>query len=145
MAPHLEVRGNLTSKFSREAYLEAVQKCIDYIYAGDVFQVNLSQRLLHPATVDSVELYMRLRHRNPATFAGYFATDEFEILSASPERFLQVRDSVVEARPIKGTRARVLMPEADLYAAEELRQSEKDRAENVMIVDLLRKDLSPIC
>ncbi|MBM00910.1 MAG: aminodeoxychorismate/anthranilate synthase component I [Rhodopirellula sp.] len=145
LAPQFEVRGNLTSNFSREAYLEAVQKCIDYIYAGDVFQVNLSQRLLHPATVDSVELYMRLRHRNPATFAGYFATDEFEILSASPERFLQVRDSVVEARPIKGTRARVLMPEADLYAAEELRQSEKDRAENVMIVDLLRNDLSPIC
>ena len=107
--------------------------------------MNLSQRLLHPATVDSVVVHAAAASCNPATFAGYFATDEFEILSASPERFLQVRDSVVEARPIKGTRARVLMPEADLYAAEELRQSEKDRAENVMIVDLLRNDLSPIC
>ncbi len=145
LATQFEIRGNLTSNFSREQYLEAVQKCIDYIHAGDVFQVNLSQRLLHPATTDSVDLYMRLRHRNPATFAGYFATDEFEIVSASPERFLQVRDSVVEARPIKGTRARILMPEADLYAAEELRQSEKERAENVMIVDLLRNDISPVC
>ena len=124
---------------------KSVVKCIDYIYAGDIFQVNLSHRLLHPAATDSVDLYMRLRHRNPATFAGYFATDEFEIVSASPERFLQVRNSVVEARPIKGTRARILVPEADLYAAEELRQSEKDRAENIMIVDLLRNDMSSVC
>jgi len=145
LAVQHEVRGSLTSNFSKEDYLQTVQKCIDYIYAGDIFQVNLSQRLLHPATTNSVELYTRLRHRNPATFAGYFATTEFEIVSASPERFLQVRDSVVEARPIKGTRARISMPEADLYAAEELRQSEKDLAENVMIVDLLRNDISAIC
>ena len=145
LAEQFEVRGDLTSNFSKERYLTAVQNCIDYIYAGDIFQVNLSQRLLHPATTDSVDLYIRLRHRNPATFAGYFATDDFEIVSASPERFLQVRNSIVEARPIKGTRARILMPEADLYAAEELRQSEKDRAENVMIVDLLRNDISPVC
>ena len=145
LAEQFEIRGSLTSNFSKEQYLEAVQKCIDYIYAGDIFQVNLSHRLLHPATADSVDLYMRLRHRNPATFAGYFATDEFEIVSASPERFLQVRNSVVEARPIKGTRARILVPEADLYAAEELRRSEKDRAENIMIVDLLRNDMSSVC
>jgi len=145
LAEQFEIRGSLTSNFSKEQYLEAVQKCIDYIYAGDIFQVNLSHRLLHPAATDSVDLYMRLRHRNPATFAGYFATDEFEIVSASPERFLQVRNSVVEARPIKGTRARILVPEADLYAAEELRQSEKDRAENIMIVDLLRNDMSSVC
>jgi len=145
LAEQFEIRGSLTSNFSKEQYLEAVQKCIDYIYAGDIFQVNLSHRLLHPAATDSVDLYMRLRRRNPATFAGYFATEEFEIVSASPERFLQVRNSVVEARPIKGTRARILVPEADLYAAEELRQSEKDRAENIMIVDLLRNDMSSVC
>ncbi len=145
LAEQFEIRGSLTSNFSKTQYLQAVQKCIDYIHAGDIFQVNLSQRLLHPATTDAVELYMRLRHRNPATFAGYFATDEFEIVSASPERFLRVHDSIVEARPIKGTRARISMPEADLYAAEELRKSEKDRAENIMIVDLLRNDMSPVC
>ena len=71
--------------------------------------------------------------------------NEFEIASASPERFLQVTRGVVEARPIKGTRARIAMPEADLYAAADLQQSEKDRAENVMIVDLLRNDISRVC
>ena len=137
--------GRLTSNMSAEEYLETAQKTIDYIHAGDIFQVNLSQRLLCRATTDAVSLYQRLRQRNPATFAGYFAMNEFEIASASPERFLQVTQGVVEARPIKGTRARIAMPEADLYAAADLQQSEKDRAENVMIVDLLRNDISRVC
>ena len=137
--------GRLTSNMSAEEYLEIAQKAVDYIRAGDVFPVNLSQRLLHRATIDAVSLYQRLRQRNAATFAGYFAMNEFEIVSASPERFLQVRRGVVEARPIKGTRARIAMPEADLYAAADLQQSEKDRAENVMIVDLLRNDISRVC
>jgi para-aminobenzoate synthetase component 1 len=130
---------------SAEKYLETAQQAVDYIHAGDIFQVNLSQRLLHRATTDAVSLYQRLRQRNAATFAGYFAMNEFEIASASPERFLQVTRGVVEARPIKGTRARIAMPEADLYAAADLQQSEKDRAENVMIVDLLRNDISRVC
>lgn len=137
--------GRLTSNMSAEEYLETVQKTVDYIHAGDIFQVNLSQRLLYRATTDTVSLYQRLRQRNPATFAGYFAMNEFEIASASPERFLQVSQGVVEARPIKGTRARIAMPEADLYAAADLQQSEKDRSENVMIVDLLRNDISRVC
>jgi para-aminobenzoate synthetase component 1 len=137
--------GRLTSNMSAEEYLETAQKTVDYIHAGDIFQVNLSQRLLCRATTDAVSLYQRLRQRNPATFAGYFAMNEFEIASASPERFLQVTQGVVEARPIKGTRARIAMPEADLYAAADLLQSEKDRAENVMIVDLLRNDISRVC
>jgi para-aminobenzoate synthetase component I len=137
--------GRLTSNMSAEEYLETAQKAVDYIRAGDIFQVNLSQRLLHRATTDAVSLYQRLRQRNAATFAGYFAMNEFEIASASPERFLQVTQGVVEARPIKGTRARIAMPEADLYAAVDLQQSEKDRAENVMIVDLLRNDISRVC
>jgi para-aminobenzoate synthetase component I len=92
-----------------------------------------------------VSLYLRLRRRNPATFAGYFDLGEFQIASASPERFLQVRGGEVEARPIKGTRRRTARPEADLFAGDELRESEKDNAENVMIVDLLRNDLSKVC
>ncbi len=88
---------------------------------------------------------MRLRRRNPATFAAYFDLGEFQIASASPERFLQVRDRRVEARPIKGTRRRSPWPEADLFAGDELLESQKDRAENVMIVDLLRNDLSRVC
>lgn len=135
----------LTSNFSAEGYLEAIARAIEYIRAGDIFQVNLSQRLLFPASSDSVSLYLRLRTRNPATFAGYFDLGEFQIVSASPERFLQVRGRQVEARPIKGTRQRTARPEADLYASEDLRLSEKDRAENVMIVDLLRNDLARVC
>ncbi len=135
----------LTSSFTREQYLAAIERAIEYIRAGDVFQVNLAQRLLHPATDDSVSLYLRLRERNPATFGGYFDLGDFQIASASPERFLQVIGDEVEARPIKGTRRRLARPEADLFAGDELRESEKDNAENVMIVDLLRNDLSRVC
>jgi len=147
LAPQFTVPGpaGLTSNFSRKGYLQAVERAIEFIAAGDIFQVNLSQRLLFPARDDAVALYLRLRRRNPATFAGYFDLGEFQIASASPERFLQVRDRRVEARPIKGTRRRTRLPEADLFAGDELRASEKDRAENVMIVDLLRNDLSRVC
>ncbi|HEV3416662.1 MAG TPA: chorismate-binding protein, partial [Pirellulales bacterium] len=123
--------GLLTSNFAAEQYLDAVRRAIEYIHAGDVFQVNLAQRLLHPATDDPVALYLRLRRRNPATFGAYFNLGEFQIASASPERFLQVVEGHVEARPIKGTRRRIARPEADLFAGDELRESEKDNAENV--------------
>lgn len=136
---------DLTSNFSREAYLETVERAIEYIRAGDIFQVNLAQRLLHPATEDSPTLYLRLRERNAAPFAGYFDLGDFQLASASPERFLSAFDRQVEARPIKGTRRRTARPEADLFAGDELRASEKDRAENTMIVDLLRNDLSRVC
>ena len=136
---------HVTSNFSKHEYLRAVQRAIDYIYAGDVFQVNLSQRLLAPARDDSVSLYRRLRRCNPAPFAGYFDLGQFQIVSASPERFLRVCDGQVEARPIKGTRPRSGDPAVDRAAEAELLASEKDLAENVMIVDLLRNDLSRVC
>ncbi|HEV3003686.1 MAG TPA: anthranilate synthase component I family protein, partial [Pirellulales bacterium] len=139
-----EVPG-LTSTFSREGYLNAIGRAIDYIVAGDIFQVNLAQRLIFPARDHASELYLRLRERNAATFAGYFDLGRFQVASASPERFLCVRAGQVEARPIKGTRQRTRWPEADLFAGGELLSSEKDRAENVMIVDLLRNDLSRVC
>ena len=133
------------SNFSRDEYLRTVERVIEYIRAGDIFQVNLSQRLLFPAREDALSLYLRLRQLNPAPFAGYFAHDDWTIASASPERFVQVQDGVVETRPIKGTRRRRHRPEADLFTEDELRESEKDQAENVMIVDLLRNDLSKVC
>ena len=136
---------DLTSNFSRDGYLQAVERSIEYIAAGDIFQVNFAQRLLHPAIDDAVALYLRLRERNPATFAGYFDLGEFQIASASPERFLQIQNRRVEARPIKGTRQRTRLPEADLFGGDELQASEKDRSENVMIVDLLRNDLARVC
>ena len=147
LAPQFPVASfaGLTSNFGAEQYLRAARAAIEYIYAGDIFQVNLAQRLLYPDQGDAVALYLRLRQRNPAPFAGYFDLGNFRILSASPERFVSVRDREVEARPIKGTRQRSRSPEADLFAGDELRESEKDRAENVMIVDLLRNDMSRIC
>ncbi|MCL4202518.1 MAG: anthranilate synthase component I family protein [Pirellulaceae bacterium] len=147
LAPQFAVPGpdGLTSNFAADDYRRTVQRVVDYIRAGDVFQVNLAQRLLFPEQDAAPSLYLRLRRRNAAPFAGYFDLGEHQIVSASPERFLSVRQGRVETRPIKGTRQRMWRPEADLYAGAELQQNEKDRAENVMIVDLLRNDLSPVC
>ena len=135
----------LTSNFSKDDYLNAVAQVIEYIRAGDIFQANLTQRLLAPATEDTLDLYERLRRVNPAPFAGLMRWDDWSVISASPERFLRVDGREVETRPIKGTRRRKRGPEADLFTRDELRESEKDQAENVMIVDLLRNDLSRVC
>jgi para-aminobenzoate synthetase component I len=147
LAPQFQVEGaiGLSSNFSREQYLAAVQRVIDYIHAGDAFQVNLSQRLLFPCHDDPFKTYLKLRERNPAPFSAFYDGGCCQIASASPERFLYARNGQIETRPIKGTRRRLSSPEADLFRGDELRASEKDRAENVMIVDLLRNDLSKIC
>jgi para-aminobenzoate synthetase component 1 len=118
---------------------------IEYIRAGDCYQVNLSQRLLAPLREHPLDLYGRLRTLNPAPFGAYFDLGDFQILSASPERFLRVTNGEVETRPIKGTRPRGRTPEEDAALAAELAASPKDRAENVMIVDLLRNDLGRVC
>ncbi|MFO0896207.1 MAG: anthranilate synthase component I family protein [Pirellulales bacterium] len=138
-------RPGLSSNFAPGEYLQAIERGIEYIRAGDIFQVNLAQRLLARATASPVELYLRLRRQNPATFAGYFDLGDRQLASASPERFLQLRGGLAETRPIKGTRGRLRRPEADLFAGDDLLASDKDRAENVMIVDLLRNDLSRVC
>jgi para-aminobenzoate synthetase component 1 len=147
LAPQFSVagQGELTSNFTADEYRIAVRRAVEYIHAGDVFQVNLSQRLLYPAKSSAIDLYCRLRERNPAPFAGYLDGGSWQIASASPERFVRVADRHVETRPIKGTRGRARRPEADLFAGDDLRTSEKDRAENIMIVDLLRNDLSRTC
>ena len=140
----------LSSNFSRTQYLDAVQQCVDYIYQGDIFQVNLAQRLVAKANCSSVELYHRLRRCNPAPFAGFFdfgsmGENSGEIISASPERFVSIVDDRIETRPIKGTRKRTGRPMVDITVREQLKSSEKDLAENTMIVDLMRNDLSKIC
>ncbi|MBI1349089.1 aminodeoxychorismate synthase component I [bacterium] len=139
------ITSEIWSDFDRNEYLLAVQKVIDYITAGDIFQANLTQRLWLRATADPITLYEQLRSCNPAPFAGFLQGDGWAILSASPERYLQVQDRIVTTRPIKGTRRRSARPEADLFTRDILRESEKDQAENVMIVDLLRNDLSRVC
>ena len=146
VGPRHGIPSQLVSNFTASAYLKGVERVIQYIREGDVFQVNLSQRLSLPATTPPVSLYHRLRSCNAAPFAGYFDLGRCQVLSASPERFLSVTEGRVETRPIKGTRAVSRdRPLADLYAGAELQQSNKDRAENVMIVDLLRNDLSRVC
>jgi len=129
-----------------EGYLDAVARVIEYVYAGDIFQANLSQRLEAPLAGTPFELYRRLRQRNPAPFAAYLAFGDVVVVSSSPERFLCVdAGRRVETRPIKGTRPRGVGPEHDAALALALAESDKDRAENVMIVDLLRNDLSRVC
>jgi para-aminobenzoate synthetase component I len=134
------------SNFTREGYLEAVARVIGYVFAGDIFQANLSQRLEAPLQGTPLDLYRRLRRTNPAPFAAYLDFGDLVVASSSPERFLRVEaDGRVETRPIKGTRPRGLSPEHDAALALALAESDKDRAENVMIVDLLRNDLSRVC
>ena len=136
---------HLTSNFQHASFIETIQKALAYIHAGDVFQVNIAQQLNWPASADSLELYKRLRVCNPSTFSAFFDTGPSQVISASPERLVSVQNGRVESRPIKGTRRRTLHPEVDIDVAQQLLTSEKDRAENVMIVDLIRNDLSRIC
>jgi len=134
------------SGFTRAEYLHAVERVRQYILAGDIFQANLSQRFEAPWPGNPFEFYRHLNEANPAPFAAYFGGDGFAIASASPERFLSAdAEGNVETRPIKGTRRRGSSPAEDRRLAEELLASAKDRAENVMIVDLLRNDLSKVC
>jgi len=134
------------SNFTRAGYFDAVARVIEYIRAGDIFQANLSQRLEAPLVDTPLALYQRLRRRNPAPFAALLDFGDVIVASSSPERFLRVQpDGRVETRPIKGTRPRGVGPEHDAALALALAESAKDRAENVMIVDLLRNDLSRVC
>ena len=144
LAPCFEERGIL-SNFSRDAYLQAIRRVIAHLRAGDAFQVNLAQRLLLPAPDCPVARYLSLREKNAAPFGGYLSGSRWHLLSASPERFVKLESGEIETRPIKGTRPRGDSPGEDYELGEQLIHSEKDRAENVMIVDLLRNDLSRVC
>jgi para-aminobenzoate synthetase component I len=137
----------LRSTFTHRGYLDAVARVREYIVAGDIFQANLSQRFESELSVPPFQLYQHLRRRNPAPFSAYLDFGELQVLSASPERFLRLdgESRQVETRPIKGTRPRGLGPMHDAALGRALAESEKDRAENVMIVDLLRNDLSRVC
>ena len=135
----------LKGGFTHQEYVDAVEKARQYIIAGDIFEVNLSQRFEAELSITPYQLYKRLRQVNPAPFACYLGFDEVSVVSASPERFLRLRGDWVETRPIKGTRPRGKTPEEDETLANELLSSVKDRAENIMIVDLERNDLGRVC
>jgi para-aminobenzoate synthetase component 1 len=136
----------LRSSFTRQGYLDAVARVREYIFAGDIFQANLSQRFEAPLEESAWSFYTRLRERNAVPFAAFLDFPEAVVVSASPERFLRVdSQGLVETRPIKGTRPRGLGPEHDAALGQALAESTKDRAENLMIVDLMRNDLSRVC
>jgi para-aminobenzoate synthetase component I len=135
----------IASNMARESYARAFRRIKGYITEGDCYQVNLAQRFSAQASGDAWLAYQALRVINPAPFSAYLSTPYCQVLSASPERFLKVTSARVETKPIKGTRPRAGHPRLDAELAETLRTSEKDRAENVMIVDLLRNDLSKSC
>ncbi len=133
------------SNFTKGAYLDAIHRALEYIRAGDIYQVNLSQRFRTSYDGDPWGLFLRLYEINPAPFFAYLDTGPFQVISSSPERFLMVRGDRVETRPIKGTLPRGSTPEADAQLGRELLASEKNRAELAMITDLLRNDLGRVC
>jgi para-aminobenzoate synthetase component 1 len=139
------VTSRIASNLPRAAYARCFERIKRYIAEGDCYQVNLAQRFAAQACGDPWLAYQALRVINPAPFSAYLSTPYAQVLSASPERFLKVENGVVETKPIKGTRPRAGYARLDAELANALRESVKDRAENVMIVDLLRNDLSKNC
>ena len=135
------------AEVSPEAYRDGIATVQEYIRAGDIYQANIAQRFSAcvPPGTDSLGLYQQLRAANPAPFAAYLRCGAATVLSSSPERLLRLRGSSVESRPIKGTVRRSPDPVEDAAAGQALLSSDKDRAENVMIVDLLRNDLARVC
>lgn len=142
----LQPRSLWQAHWARSDYLAAFDRVQRYLHDGDCYQVNLAHAFTIAVQGDPWHAYLRLRRDNPAPFAAYLDTPYGQILSASPERFLQVSASgVVETKPIKGTCRRGRDAAEDAALAQALAQSPKDRAENVMIVDLLRNDLGRVC
>jgi len=135
------------ASFTKESYEARLGKIIDYIYAGDIFQANMTQDFTAalPANFDAFAHYCHLRSVNPAPFSSFMNFGNLKIASSSPERFLKLQNRQIETKPIKGTRKRLADPTLDNAAKLDLQTSLKDRAENVMIVDLLRNDLSKVC
>lgn len=142
---NFKVTTNVSSNMDYAYYAQAFERIKAYIQAGDCYQVNLAQRFSATCEGSAWQAYSVLRELSAAPFMAYMHFDDFQVLSASPERFLQIVDDHVETRPIKGTRPRDEEPSIDLANAEQLQNSIKDRAENLMIVDLLRNDISKHC
>jgi len=140
---HIEI--NFESNFTKDSYIRAVEKAKEHIVAGDIYQVNLSHRFKVALDSDPFDIYKILRTINPAPFACYLNFGGVKIASASPERFLKKEGRRIETRPIKGTRPRGGNPSEDARLKKELILSAKDRAENLMIIDLERNDLGRIC
>ena len=142
--PKTSKKKEFKSNFTREEFVDSVKKVQDYIESGDIYQANLTQRYTCDLEERPYELYGKLREINPAPFATFMDFGEGQIVSSSPERFIRVRDKVIEARPIKGTMPRGKTPKEDKENREILINSEKDKAELLIIVDLERNDLGKV-
>ena len=136
--------GHLEANFSYSLYKSAIGKILDYIAAGDIYQVNLSQRFATPFSGNHQEFYLHFRNLSPTPFGAYLETGEHCIMSNSPERYLLIKDDYIETRPIKGTRPRGATSKEDSALGQELLLSAKDQAEHIMIVDLERNDLGRV-
>ena len=134
----------LQSNTTHSEHIAAIKRALEYISAGDIYQINLSHRLTLPLTEEPFKLFKRVTEKSPAPFASYFDAGEFQILSNSPERLLSVKEDVAMVEPIKGTRPRGTTAEEDARFVEELKESRKEKAEHVMIVDLERNDLGRV-
>ena len=131
--------------FKKEEYKQAVDEMIHYIIEGDIYIANMTQQMTVKSQKKPEDVFWDLRKNNPSPFGGYLDYDDFQIVCASPERFLKMKKGHVETRPIKGTRKRGETPEEDMIMRKELETSEKDKSELLMIVDLERNDLNRVC
>jgi len=136
---------SMTSSFSRPDFIDAVERAQRYIWAGDIYQVNLAQRLSVPAPCSGWDFFRRLNAVSPAPFSGYLDCGDLQLASSSPELFLRLSGSHIQTRPIKGTRPRSTDPMRDAQLTYELQTSAKEMSELVMITDLLRNDLGRVC
>jgi para-aminobenzoate synthetase component 1 len=145
--PGVSTIPSFASNFSRPEFEDAIARTREYVLSGDIFQANVSQRFFapKPSNFDAFAFYERLRRKNAAPFAAFLDYGEIQVCSSSPERLVALDGRLAEARPIKGTRRRVPDMQVDSILKADLLASRKDRAENVMIVDLLRNDLSRVC
>lgn len=134
------------SNFTREEYFEAIRKAKEYIEQGEAYQINLSQQFTSKTNLEPIQIYEKLRSKNPAPFSAFIKLDQDKyVLSTSPELFLDLKNSKVRTKPIKGTIGRGNSPHEDELMKQKLLQSEKDSSELVMIVDLERNDLGKVC
>lgn len=144
-ADNFIVHGTITPNFTPGGYSDAFMKVQDYLKSGDCYQVNLAQRFSAKAEGNAFQAYLKLRSISPAPYAAFLNLPQAQIMCNSPERFIHVKDGIVETKPIKGTRPRSGKEDLDKRLANELSTHPKDQAENLMIVDLLRSDLGKVC
>ncbi len=149
ISTHLELSTvppfHISKNFSKGLYIEAIKRALEYIASGDIYQVNLSQRFETPLPCDPLHIYGILRDENPTSMGAFLRFDRSCVLSNSPERFLRIRDGIVETMPIKGTIKRAKDPLYDRINIDRLRNDPKENAEHIMIVDLERNDLGRVC